>query len=380
MNILVDIRLLGRGGLSGIEEYTRQITSNLLSIDRENTYRLFYNGVRKNPLPEDWVGRKNVEIIDWKMPNRLLDASSRFLDFPPIDWLTKTDVVLSPHFNIISVKKAPRIVTFHDLSFIHHPYFFLHRQKIWNWLQDYRRQALRAATVITDSQFTKSDLINSLGINESKIKVVYPGINTMFRPLGRNNQALKHFRSRYELFRPFILYLGTLEPRKNIRAAIKAFALLKKNPRFKELAFVIAGSPGWLYKDLMAEVKESRLENSVIFWGPVENHERVFLYNLAEVFIYPSFFEGFGLPPLEAQASGCPVVVSNRTSLPEIIGQSGLITDPWKTEAMKEALQNIIESRTVKDRLVKRGLENAGKFNWQDSAKRILACLTELKN
>src|SRR3989344_6200885 len=233
MQILADIRLLGRGGVSGIEEYTRNLLTSLLTADKSNSYTLFYNGLRSKPL------NFQTKIINWRIPNKLFDMSTRFLGWPAIDKIVKTDLVFSPHFNILKTAKAPRIVTFHDLSFLHHPYFFSRRQRFWHWLQNSRAQAREATHLIAVSEFTKRDLVESLGIPEKKISVVYSGVGKEFQPVLK--ARLAEFRKARGLERPFLLYLGALEPRKNIPAIIRAFAALKRKREFGDLRLVLAG-------------------------------------------------------------------------------------------------------------------------------------------
>lgn len=371
MNVLIDVRLLMSGGLSGVQEYTREIVNQLLKKS-ENRYQLFYNGVRKRPLPKEWIKRNNAAVIDWKIPNRLLDFSVRTFGRPQIDCRIKTDLVFSPHFNILKSKNTPRIITFHDLSFIHHPYFFSLKQIFWNWLQNYKAQAKEASKIIADSEFTKSDLINELEIPEEKISVVYPGINPLFRKLERSHRELRAFQTKHSINFPYLLYLGTLEPRKNIPAVIRAFSHLKNSATFRDLKLIIAGRTGWLYENILKEARASKYKSDIIFWGPVENRDRLFLYNLAETFVYPSFFEGFGFPPLEAQACGCPAVVSDRTSLPEVVADSALLINPWKIRDLKEALEEILTKESVRSKLIKTGFLNIKRFSWEKTTSQIL--------
>jgi len=371
MNILVDIRLLSRGNTSGIEEYTNNLLMNMLAIDKENKYSFFYNGIRVKKLDFNFQTQNRPKIINWRIPNKLLDVTTRFFNFPNIDKFAKNDLIFSPHFNILK-SQNPRIITFHDLSFVHHPYFFRNRQKFWHWLQDYKTQALNATKIIANSEFTKCDIINTLKIPEEKIKTIYPGINPDFKKI-TNQKEIQDFRTKHKIDYPFILYLGTLEPRKNITAIIRAFSLLRQSQtEFKNLRLILAGKPGWLYKNILDEAKNSKSKENIIFWGPVENNKRVFLYNLAEVFIYPSFFEGFGFPPLEAQNCGCPIIVSNRTSLPEIINDSRILIDPWRIDELIEKLKNILTDETLKKKIIEDGFINAKRFNWQYSALETL--------
>ena len=373
MRILADVRLLSRGGSSGIEEYTRNILRELLFIDKNNKYSFFYNGLRKEPL--DFLTDKGSEVIDWRIPNKIFDFSSRFLNFPAMDKYIKTDLVFSPHFNILKTAHAPRVITFHDLSFLHHPYFFSRRQRFWHWTQDIKRQAREAAKIIAVSEFTKSDLINLLGVLEEKIKVVYSGISINKSPqskiatlpsVARNDVPYTPYP------KPYILYLGTLEPRKNIPALIRAFNILKQSPDFKDWQLVLAGRPGWLYHNISREAAASPFSKDIIFRGAVSQEDKISLYNLAKVFVYPSFFEGFGFPPLEAQASGCPVVAADRTSLPEILGESALLVNPWKVEDLAGAIKEAALNSGLREKLITAGLANAARFTWEKAARETL--------
>jgi len=372
MNILIDIRLLGRGGLTGVEEYTRQIVTHLLNSDSQNHYQLFYNSWRHKPLSELWLKKNTVSVIDWKIPNRLLDMSMRFWNGPKIDKLTGADLVFSPHFNILATADKPRLITIHDLSFLHHPYFFSMRERLWQWSQNFAAQVRTASRVITDSEFTQSDINRRLGIPKERILVIYPGVDPALKKLDLEDPELANFKKLRGLNFPFLLYLGTLEPRKNIPAIIKAFSLLKTQKRFYDLELVIAGRPGWLYKDILKTAASSPVKNDIIFWGPVKNEDKIFLYNLAEVFVYPSFFEGFGFPPLEAQKCGCPAVVADRTSLPEIMNESALMINPWRVDDLTEVLETLLTQSKLRGELVRKGLKNAERFNWQTTAKEIL--------
>lgn len=369
MQILFDIRLLGRGGMSGIEEYTRNLLYALLETDKINNYSLFYNGLRKQPLDLRFqVPSSKFQVLDWKIPNKLFDFSSRFLNFPAIDRFIKTDLIFSPHFNILKSQKAPRVITFHDLSFLHHPQFFSRKQRFWHWLQDIKKQAQEAEKIIAVSEFTKSDLVNLLGISPEKISVVYSGISEEFgkiaapRQSGARNDA-----------KPYILYLGTLEPRKNVPAIIRAFNILKNEPVFKDWQLIIAGRPGWLYKQILKEAQRSSYRDDIIFRGAVRAEDRVSLYNLARVFVYPSFLEGFGFPPLEAQACGCPVVVSDRTSLPEVVGKSALLINPWKVEELESAIKELALKNSLREKLINAGFKNVERFKWEKTAEQTIA-------
>ena len=361
MKILIDARVLAKGVNSGIEEYTRNITAEILKIDKVNSYDLFYNGFKKQPLD---IARGG--IIDTHVPNKIFDAASRFLNWPKIDRLAKADVIFSPHFNILAVDKAPRVITFHDLSFAHHPYFFSRRQRFWHWLQDARRQAEQAAKIIAVSEFTKSDLVTLWNTPPEKIEVFSSGIS---EDLTVASPAICHplISNRY------FLYLGTIEPRKNLIAIIRAFNLLKTRRDFKESKLIIAGRRGWLYDKILREAANSPFNKEIIFWGPVDASQKRELYRQASVFVFPSFFEGFGFPPLEAQACGCPVVASDRTSLPEILGKSAILVNPWKIDQLADAI--IAAAGASGEKLRVAGRENIKRFSWEQAARQTIKVL-----
>lgn len=342
-----------------MEEYTRGLLGELLKQDRVDRFTLFYNGLHKVDLTSQLpsAGGGNMRLLDWHIPNKLFDVSSRLFSWPAIDRLEKADLIYSPHFNLLAWRDARRVITIPDLSFLHHPQFFSRRQRFWHWLQDIKRQANAADKIITVSEFTKGDIVNLFGIDPVKISVIYPGISKMFFASPPPSA----------IGRPYILYLGTIEPRKNINLLIRAFNIVKMDPDFRDWQLVIAGRLGWLYDQVLKEAKNSPYAADIIFRGGVESGERVSLYNSAKVFVYPSFFEGFGFPPLEAQASGCPVIVAERTSLPEVLGDSALYTDPWKAADLAEQIRKLSLDGQLRSDLVSRGKANAGKFDWRDS-------------
>jgi len=169
-----------------------------------------------------------------------------------------------------------------------------------------------------------------------------------------------------------LLYVGALEPRKNISGIIKAFNLLKQNSAFNDLELFIVGPKGWLYNMIFKEARRSPHASDIRFWGSASLSEILYLYNCASAFVYPSFFEGFGFPPLEAQACSLPVIASNRASLPEILGNSALLIDPWRTDEMVMAIEAVLTDNTLRDLLIERGLQNVKRFDWNKTAEELI--------
>ncbi len=370
MRIAIDTRLLGSGNHSGVEEYTQNIVQEFTTQNNNDQFIFFHNGLRIKELPKVLYSNKNIETINWHLPNRLLDLTFRFGLIQP---QFKADVFFSPNLSSIQTK-IPHIVTIHDLSFVHYPEFFTPLARAWHTTR-VSINCKQATHIITDSEFTKNDLVNLYKVNPNKISVVYLGIDTQFKKLLPENEQLLNFKKTHTLNFPYILYLGTLEPRKNIPAIIRAFNILKRKNSLKDLHLILAGKKGWLYKDILKQAAQSPFKNHIIFWGPVKQEEKVFLYNLSQAFVYPSFFEGFGLPPIEAQACGVPIVASDRTSLAEILTNSALLINPWKVNDLADSLEYLLTQSKISEEFIQKGLENAKRFNWSSAGQATMAIL-----
>lgn len=404
MTVGIDIRVLGKRRRTGIEDYTINLLSNLLPMDRSVQYRLFYNGFRKPDLDFPWLKLPNVKLKIWRFPNRIFDLSLRFLRFPKLDKILKgVDIFLSPHFLLTPAsKKTKIIVIFHDLSFVRFPEFFSLPKLFWHRFVYPEKQARKADLVVAISQSTKNDLIGLYKIEPEKIKVIYPGIDKKFRLIDKNDPNFLKVKEKYKLPDNFILYFGTIEPRKNVLGLIKAFEQIKNNPQsqdriqwqgfeglvrkrnekafdFSALKLVIAGVKGWLYDEVFEKVETSKFKNDIIFTGFINEEDKFYLYNLAQVFVYPSFFEGFGLPPLEAMACGLPTIVSNKSSLPEVVGQGAIMIDPSNTDEIAFAMKEILENKDLNNHLRKQGIKQAQQFNWDKTAEEFLKLFSTLK-
>jgi glycosyltransferase involved in cell wall biosynthesis len=228
----------------------------------------------------------------------------------------------------------------------------------------------RADLVLADSQSTKDDLVELLGVEADRIEVVYPGVEERFHPI-ENQALLEEVRRRYNLPPRFILGLGTLQPRKNFVRLIEAYSLLVT--RHSSLQLVIAGGKGWLYEEIFATVERLGLEKKVVFPGFVADEDLPALYNLAELFVFPSLYEGFGLPPLEAMACGTPVITSDASSLPEVVGEAGLMVEATDVEGLTQAMQRVLEDSALRERMIAKGMKQAKKFTWEQAAAKLLS-------
>lgn len=379
MKIGIDIRVLTKGAHTGVEEYVALVLKELIKLGKDDEFVLYYNALSKERADFEWMRAKNVSLKESHWPNQFLNYLF-LLGWPKVDKLLGgADVLFSPHFlNVATTKKCKKVITFHDLSFLRHPEFFPWRKRYWHFIQNIKKQAREADKIIAISESTKNDLIDLCGIKEEKIKVIYSGINPQFKPIADENY-LKLVKEKYRLPDNFILYFGTVEPRKNIGSIIEAFELIKENKfsPHSDLKLVIAGGFGWLYKNILKRVKSSPYAGDIIFTGAVEASDRAGVYNLAKLFVFPSFFEGFGFPPLEAMACGVPTITSNSSSLPETVGDGAIMIDPYRPEEIAIAAREIFNDEELKNLLIQKGFERVKKFSWENCAKETLKWIKE---
>ncbi len=260
----------------------------------------------------------------------------------------------------------PWVVTVYDLSFVRYPHSFNSANRIYlRWAVGHAVQ--HASRVIAISESTKRDLVSMFGIPADRVNVVYCGFDKGFSE-PRPRVEIESWRARRGLAAPFILYVGTIEPRKNIARLLRAFAQAKRAARLPH-RLVLVGARGWKYSEIDRIVAEEQLTDSVVFTGYVAQEELPYWYRAADLLVYPSLYEGFGLPPLEAMASGLPVVSSNASSLPEVVGDAALVIDPEDEEALADAIVCGVTDHTVREEMVARGLKQASKFSWVRTAR-----------
>lgn len=380
MKIGFDLRVLASGSQTGVQQYASGLLGALLKDDTQNEYKFFYNGRKKVELNNSWINKKKTKLYSFNQSNRLLDGSLAFFKKPCLDEkIEGVDVYFAPHFLRVATKKALKVLTFHDLSFCYHPEFFSTKHKIWHWSANPQKRAREADQIVAVSESTKNDLVNIYGIDDEKIEVIYSGIEDSFFDFKSSSDEILAVRKKYRLPPKFILFFGTIEPRKNLIGLIEAFEILKKDGKFKDVHLVLAGSFGWLYSDILKRARKSKFAEFIKFTGFVQNIDKKNLYSLAELFVYPSFFEGFGFPPLEAMACGVPVICSNKTSLPEVVGDAAVMIDPYVQSELAEVIKLLLSQPDFSKQLVQKGIARAGQFRWQNTAKQFLKMLNNLK-
>jgi len=372
MNIGVDIRSLMDSNRTGVGEYTYELLNALFKIDKENQYFLFYNSnkdVSQN-IPK-WK-QENVNYIGFSWPNKLLNIFLLFFKFPRIDKIInkKLDYFFSPNINFLSLSKdVKHILTIHDLSFEYFPDCLSRKRRLWHKILNPKKACEKADIIITPSENTKRDVIDRYGISGEKIKKIYPGLSSVFGE--ENNFGDEEIRNKYKLPKNFILFLGTIEPRKNIIGSIEAFIDIYSNlPDYYQL--VIAGSKGWEFEPIINLIdKHDRIK----YIGYVNAQEKSKLYGLADLFIYPSLYEGFGFPVLEAMFSGTPVLTSNRSSLPEIVGDCAYMVNPNNIDEIARGIELVLKDKGLSKFFAEKGRQRSDYFTWSKAAREFIEIL-----
>jgi len=352
---------------AGIGRYTRGLVAALAEIDQENQYTLFCAG--QEPERTDWPANFTVRVSN--IPARWLTVSWHRLRLPlPAEQLAGAcDIFHSPDFTLPPLRDARGVVTVHDLSFLRLP------QCAAPGLRAYLERTVpravgRAQRVLADSMSTRNDLIELLAVPAEKISVVPAGVEPRFRPV-RETIKLTEVRARYKLPQWFILSIGTLEPRKNFPRLIAAYAQLRRQTGLPH-ELVIAGRRGWLYQEIYDQIAKEGLSERVHLPGFIADDDLPALYTLADLVAFPSLYEGFGLPPLEAMACGTPVVTSNNSSLPEAVGSAALMVDAEDIEGLADAMARVLGNANLRVRLADLGRAQAARFTWQGAAQKLL--------
>ncbi len=383
MKIGIDIRCLSEGRRTGVEEYTINLLKKIFQEDKRNKYILFLNSWKKPKIDLSWTKKySNVKIKIFRFPNKLLNLFLWYLQWPKIDlMLGGVDIIFMPNINFIAnSKKAKLILTIHDLSFEYFPETFSWKRRLWHIFINAPKLAKRADKIIAVSQSTKDDIVKNYQISPTKIEVIYNGISNNFKTVDRNNPKLLEIKEKYELPFNFILFLGTFEPRKNIEGLVEAYEKIRgeKNKVLDKYKLVIAGSDGWKSKRIKESIQKSKFKKDIILLNFIADKDKVYVYNLATLFVYPSFFEGFGIPPLEAMKCGVDVVASNNSSLPEVVGKGGILIDADRPDEIAIACKEFLLNKKLHEEFSYNKLRQAQKFSWSKSAKMFLKLINEL--
>lgn len=348
---------------AGVGRYIYNLLLHVLREDPEGDYAVFLNSRCALSLS----GRHRSSWLPTHIPAVRI-FWEQFLQ--PFELLSEQVALLHSPVNVQpALLPCKGVVTVTDLSFLTFPESFRAGQRFYQGLFT-RMSARRADHLITYSASTAKDVTEFFGVPADRISVVYPGVDSAYQPVS-NRSVLRDFRCRRGLPERFILFVGTLEPRKNLVMLLKAYAEFKRQmPDGPKL--VLVGGRGWLHRPIDVAVENLGLAADVICPGYISEQELPLWYNAAEVFVYPSLYEGFGLPPLEALACGTPVVVSDASSLPEVVGTAGLLVDPRQPSAWAAALSRLCRDSDLRRELASQGREQSAQFSWTRMARETI--------
>lgn len=375
MKIAFDGQTLLEKEKTGIGYYTEGLVEHIIEQNAEDQFYINVFSFKQNRIKEkilEKYQKKNtkIQICKW-FPLRLYKMIWNIIPIPY--WLffkKKMDLTHFFNFYIPPFVKGKRVCTIHDMTIKAYPKTVRIENRIMMML-NLKKTCKRADRIITSSEFSKKEIVKYMDVNPDKISVLYSGVNLdLYKPC-KNLKKIKKVRDKYSIPDKYYLYLGTLEPRKNIERLIMGYGILKSKKEKKIPKLVIAGKKGWMYEDIFKLVKEKELLDDIIFTGYVTQAEAPILMSGAVAFVFPSLYEGFGMPPLEAMACGTPVITSNCASLPEVVGNDGILVDPYSVEEISNALEEIyIDSEKAKKMSIM-GIERAKKFSWDILSKKL---------
>jgi glycosyltransferase involved in cell wall biosynthesis len=339
---------------AGLHRYILGLLAHLPGVDPRFAYTAFTG--EETPVPDRALQVRRTSLPTHRPFGRLV-------------WEQMVQPALAPGYDLLHglayvtplLSGKPTIVTVHDLSFLRTPERFRLANRTYLRILT-ALSVRRARRVIAVSEHTKHDLMNVYGLPGDKIDVVYSGLDAHFKRASRH--AIEEFRAAHGLPDRFILYLGTIEPRKNLSTLIRAYAKVRPSG----VKLVCAGGRGWMYQDVFQTVEELRLSREVIFPGFLPDDDLPLWYSAAEAFVYPSAYEGFGLPVIEALACGAPTITTDSSSLPEAAGDAALLVPPDNTAALADALERLLHDPALQSDLAARGPRQALRFNWRQTA------------
>ena len=374
MRIAIDAHAVG-AKLGGNESYAINLIEALAQIDSANHYTIY---ITTDEARERFHGRWPNFKVRATLPHtpliRIPLTLSAELRKHPVD-------VLHVQFTAPPFCPCPVVVSIHDLSFEHLPQTFKRRSRTQLRLT-VRHSARRAARIISLSEHTRRDIIETYGITAERVSAIPLAAPSNFAPV-HDNRELQRVRHNYGIDGDYILSVGSIQPRKNLARLVRAYARVRASLRGNKTAdklpkLVLVGKCAWLYDETLRALDETGVKETVVLTGYVPQADLPALYSGALCFVYPSYFEGFGLPPLEAMKCGAPVIVGNKTSLPEVVGDAALTVDPFDVEAIASAMKRVIDNPALRGELSIKGQTRAGAFDWRETARQTLAIYEEV--
>jgi glycosyltransferase involved in cell wall biosynthesis len=374
--IMIDLSA-GVHGRAGLGRYAVDLLNALVALDAENGYSIFYNSPEdaRVPAPFAHLPRQTVALGD--KPWRFQTLIAHFLRRPQDSTIGAADIFHGTDNLLPYLRSCRTVFTLHDLIFRLYPatHTRLNRWFLTLMMPFFLR---RADHVIADSAASAQDAMRLYNLDPQRTTVIHAGVNPSFRPV-TDGQAHERVRAQYGLPQRFVLSVGTIEPRKNLSTLLRAFAMLPTaTATDHDTKLVIVGKKGWLYQQTLDLVDALDLTGRVHFTGFVTDDDLPVVYSMSDLFVYPSLYEGFGLPVLEAMACGAPVITSNVSSLPEVAGEDAILVDPLDVDGLKAALLHLLQNEALRLSLRERGIVRAARFTWQHTAQKTLDLYSQL--
>ncbi len=375
--------LLGRR--TGIGRYVAEIADGVLAGLAPDERLLLYAGTfRLNPLfgvshepLRRLASDARVRVRRQWVPLSMSHAVWNRADWPPLEFLTgRLSVFHGTNFQLPPLSRARGIVTVHDLAFLTCP-GSVPPGVAARLTRSARSSVRRAVRVVADSEHTRRDVIELLGAPPSRVTTIHLAAGAAFRPPTDAEADRRRLSARYGLRFPYVLYVGTTNPRKNLARLLPAFAAARRRARLPH-SLVLVGDPGFAHASVLAQIDELGLAGAVVLPGYTDDADMPAIYGAADLLAFPSLYEGFGLPVLEAMSAGCPALTSNVSSLPEIAGDAALLVDPTSVEEIDAGIERALTDAALRAGLVERGLRQAAKFSWARAAAEHLRLYREL--
>ena len=383
MRIGINALGMSPGQMGGVEVYIRNLIVNLGRIDLDNEYLVFVSRHNQSVFESGLPPNVRLVVIAPPPPASPVTRALRYWGWLPsplanqlersgVDVIHYPDSIINPPGIALSC-----VLSSHDIQHEYFPHHFPLKTRLLRKLT-YGPSARKARRIITDSQFTRETLVEKFGVPAGKITPIHWGVDAAFRPDASlaEDQRVRH---QYHLPRVFAFYPANTWPHKNHPRLVQAISLLQKKYR-SACKLVLCGQPGWGHDALLAALKAYDLQRDVLILGYVPAADLPALYRAASLLVYPSLFEGFGFPLVEAMSCGCPIVCSNVTSLPELAGDAAVLVNPYDVEGLADAMWRMLSDRDLRADLVARGLARAGHFSWEQAARQTIqvyrqACL-----
>ena len=360
MRIGIDARLVYYSQ-AGIGQYILNFVRWLAQIDGANEYVLLQSRKDSTTI----IKQHNFRRVPlWTPPHHRLEQHSLPAEIARLG----LDLLHSPDFIPPFRARCRTVITVHDLAFLLYPHFLTKESA--RYYSQIDQAVRRADHIIADSKSTRQDILRMLGVPPAKVSVVYLAANPLYRPISLA-QSRRWVEEKFDLRGDFILFVSTIEPRKNLPTLLRAYRQLLDAYKL-DVGLALVGGEGWLHDEIPSLVEKLRLKERVRFLGRVPDDDLLHLYNAAGVLAHPAFYEGFGLPPLEAMACGTPVIVSRASSLPEVVGDAGLLIEPEDVDAWAAALHRVFSDDALRGELSQKALARSSYFSWERTARQIL--------